>query len=102
MRQIARLVSAHGTGERLIQVELTGGTLLYAMVALQTVLLTRRAQENLGGRRATRLIRKIDTGLLRVYCVASISGLVRYRRPLPVYASLATLLVGSLTSRRRR
>jgi hypothetical protein len=101
MRQIARLVRAHGTGERLIRVELTGGTLLYAMVALQTLLLTRRAQARVGIRVATRLSRRIDTGLLGVYCIASISGLVRYRRPLPVYATLAALLVGSLTSRMR-
>jgi hypothetical protein len=101
LRQIARLVRAHGTRERLIQVELAGGTLLYAMVALQAVLLTRPAQARVGLRKATRLTRRIDTRLLRVYCLATTSGLVRYRRPLPVYATLAALLVGALTSRKR-
>ena len=101
MRQIARLVRAHGTGEWLIRVELTGGSLLYAMVALQTVLLTRQMQAWVGIRTATRLSRRIDTGLLGVYFLASLSGLVRYRRPLPVYAALTALLVGSLTSRMR-
>ncbi len=101
MRQIARLVRAHGTHERLIQVELAGGTLLYAMIALQTVLLTRPAQARVGPRNAARLIRRIDTRLLGVYCLASTSGLVRHRRPLPVYAGLAALLAGALTSRKR-
>jgi hypothetical protein len=54
VRQIARLVRAHGTGERLIRVELAGGSLLYAMVALQAVLLTRSAQARIGPRNATR------------------------------------------------
>jgi hypothetical protein len=102
MGQIARLVRAHGTHERLIQVELAGGTLLYAVVALQAVLLTRRAQARIGLRGATRLTRLIDTRLLLVYCLAATSGLVRHRRPLPVYASLAVLLAGALTSRKRR
>ena len=93
---------AHGTDERLIRVELTGGTLLYTMVALQTVLLTRQAQAKVGIPKATRLTRQIDTRLLQVYCLATTSGLVRYRRPLPVYATLAALLAGALTSRKRR
>ncbi len=101
MRQIARLVRAHGTHERLIRVELAGGTMLYAMVALQTVLLTRQAQAKVGLRKATHLTRRIDTRLLGVYCLATISGLVRHRRPLPVYAALAALLTGALTSRKR-
>jgi hypothetical protein len=101
MRQIARLVRAHGTHERLIRVELAGGTLLYGTVALQTVLLTRQAQAKVGLRKATRLTRLIDTRLLGVYCLATISGLVRHRRPLPVYAILAALLAGALTSRKR-
>jgi hypothetical protein len=101
IRQIARLVRAHGTHERLIQVELAGGTLLYAMVALQTVLLTRPAQEKFGLRNATRLTRRIDTRLLGIYCLATISGLVRHRRPRPVYAILAPLLAGALISRKR-
>ena len=101
MRQIARLVRAHGTHERLIRVELAGGTLLYGMVVLQTVLLTRQAQAKVGLRKATRLRRRIDTRLLGAYCLATISGLVRHRRPLPVYAILAALLAGALTSRKR-
>jgi hypothetical protein len=101
MRQIARLVHAHGTDERLIRVELAGGTLLYAMVAAQTALLTRQAQAKVGLRNATRLTRRIDTRLLGVYCLATTSGLVRHRRPLPVYATLAALLAGALTSRKR-
>jgi hypothetical protein len=101
MRQVARLVRAHGTHERLIRVELAGGTLLYGTVALQTVLLTRQAQAKVGLRKATRLTRLIDTRLLGVYCLATISGLVRHRRPLPVYAILAALLAGALTSRKR-
>jgi hypothetical protein len=101
LRQIARLVGAHSTHERLIQVELAGGTLLYAMVALQAVLLTRPAQAKVGLRKATRLTRRIDTRLLLVYCLATTSGLVRHRRPLPVYATLAALLAGALTSRKR-
>ena len=99
MRQIARLVRAHGTHERLIQAELAGGTLLYAMIALQTVLLTRPAQARVGLHNAARLRRRIDTRLLGVYCLASTSGLVRHRRPLPVYAGLAALLAGALTLR---
>jgi hypothetical protein len=101
MRQIAQLVRAHGTRERLIQVELAGGTLLYAAIALQAVLLTRQAQARVGLHKATRLTRQIDTRLLGVYCLAATSGLVRHRRPLPVYASLAGLLTGALTSRRQ-
>ena len=101
IRQITRLVRAHGTHERLIRVELAGGTLLYAMVALQAVLLTRQAQAKVGLRKTTRLTRRIDTRLLRVYCLATISGLVRHRRPLPVYVALAALLAGALTSRKR-
>jgi hypothetical protein len=100
MRQIARLVHAHDTHERLIRAELTGGTLLYGMIALQTALLTRRAQAKVGVGNATRLTRRIDTQLLHVYCLATLSGLVRHRRPLPVYAILAALLAGTLTSRK--
>jgi hypothetical protein len=36
-----------------------------------------------------------------VYCLAMISGLLRYRRPLPIYASLATLLASGLASPER-
>jgi hypothetical protein len=102
MRQIARLVCAHGADERLIRVELAGGTLLYTIILLQTVLLTRQAQERVGIDKARRLSRKIDTRLLGVYCLATTSGLVRYRRPLPVYVTLAALLATALTSRKRR
>jgi hypothetical protein len=101
IRQIARLVRAHGTDEWLIRAELAGGTPLYAMVALQALLLTRQAQTMVGPRKATRLTRRIDTRLLSVYCLATMSGLVRHRRPLPVYAILAALLGGALTSRKR-
>jgi hypothetical protein len=99
--QIARLVRAHGTHERLIQVELAGGTLLYGMVALQAALLTRPAQAKVGLGNATRLTRRIDTRLLSVYCLATTTGLLRHRRPLPVYAGLAALLAGALISRKR-
>ena len=102
MRQIARLVCAHGTNERLIRVELAGGTLLYTIVLVQTVLLTRQAQERVGIDKARHLSRQIDTRLLGVYCLATTSGLVRYRRPLPVYATLAALLASALASRKRR
>jgi hypothetical protein len=102
IRQIARLVRAHGTHERLIRIELAGGSLLYAMVALQTVLLTRQAQAKVGLRKTTTLTRQIDARLLRIYCLAAASGLVRHRRPLPVYATLAVLLGGTLTTRKRR
>jgi hypothetical protein len=101
MCQIALLVRAHGTHERLIRIELTGGSLLYAMVASQTLLLTRPAQARVGLRNATRLIRRIDTRLLGVYCLATVTGLARHRRPLPVYAALAALLAGALASRKR-
>lgn len=100
MRQIVRLVRARGTDERLIRVELAGGTLLYTMIALQTVLLTRQAQERVGADKARRLIRRIDTRLLGVYCLATTSGLVRYRRPQPVYGALAVLLASALASRK--
>jgi hypothetical protein len=36
-----------------------------------------------------------------VYCLAVGSGLMRYRRPLPIYAGLATLLATGLASRKR-
>jgi hypothetical protein len=51
--------------------------------------------------RAERLTRHIDTQLLRVYCLAIASGPLRYRRPLLIYASLATLLVSGLAPRKR-
>jgi hypothetical protein len=101
MRQVARLVRAHGTHERLIRVELAGGTMLYGMVALQAMLLTRPTQAKVGLDNATRLTKRIDTRLLEVYCLAATSGLVRHRRPLPVYAILTALLAGALTSRKR-
>jgi hypothetical protein len=100
MRLIARLVRDHGS-ERLVRVELAGGTPLYGLIALQTTLLIRAAQARAGVQKAERLTRRIDTQLLRVYCVAVTSGLLRHRRPLPVYASLPTLLAGGLSSRRR-
>jgi hypothetical protein len=100
MRLIARLARDHGS-ERLVRAELSGGTPLYGLVALQTSLLTRAVRTRVGAQQAERLTRRIDTQLLRVYCVALASGLLRHRRPLPVYASLATLLAGGLSSRRR-
>jgi hypothetical protein len=99
--QIARLLRDHGTGESLIRAELAGGVPLYGLVALQAALLSGPVRRKVGSVRAERLTRRIDTQLLRVYCLATASGLLRYRRPLPIYASLATLLAGGLASRRR-
>jgi hypothetical protein len=99
IRQIARLLRDHGTGEPMIRAELAGGVPLYGLVALQTALLSGPVQRKVGSVRAERLTRRIDTQLLRVYCLAVASGLLRYRRPLPIYASLATLLAGGLASR---
>jgi hypothetical protein len=99
--QIARLLRDHGTGEPLIRAELAGGVPIYAVVALQAGLLSGRVQRRIGSARAERLTRRIDTQLLRVYCLATASGLLRYRRPIPVYASLATLLASGLASRKR-
>jgi hypothetical protein len=101
IRQIARLLRVHGTGEPMIRAELAGGIPLYGLVALQTALFSRSMQSRIGSVRAERLTRRIDTQLLRVYCLAIASGLLRYRRPLPFYASLATLLASGLTSRKR-
>jgi hypothetical protein len=100
MRLIARLVRDHGS-EPLVRAELSGGTPLYGLIALQTSLLTPAVQARVGAQRAERLTRRIDTQLLRVYCVAAASGLLRHRRPLPVYAGLAALLAGGLRSRGR-
>jgi hypothetical protein len=63
--------------------------------------LSEPVQRKSGPVRAERMTRHIDTQLLRVYCLATASGLLRYRRPLPIYASLATLLACGLASRRR-
>jgi hypothetical protein len=101
MGQIARLLRDRGTGEAMIRAELAGGVPLYGLVALQAALLTVRVQRRMGPARAERLTRRIDTQLLRVYCLATASGLLRYRRPLPIYASLATLLASGSISRRR-
>jgi hypothetical protein len=99
-RQIVRLVRDHGTGERLIRAELAGGVPLYGLVVLQAALSSGPVQAKVGPIRARRLTRRIDTQLLRVYCLAIASGLVRYRRP-PLYAGLAALLASGLASRRR-
>lgn len=101
IRQIARLLRDHGTREPLIRAELAGGVPLYGMVALQAALFSRPVQRRIGSVRAEHLTRRIDTQLLRVYCMAIASGLLRYRRPLPIYASLATLLASGLASRKR-
>ncbi|HEY2283414.1 MAG TPA: hypothetical protein VGH60_07680 [Solirubrobacteraceae bacterium] len=101
IRQIAWLLRDHGTDESMIRAELAGGVPLYGLVALQAALSSGAVQRRIGSVRAERLTRRIDTQLLRVYCLAIASGLLRYRRPLPIYASLATLLVGGLTSRKR-
>lgn len=101
IRQTARLLRDHGTGEPMIRAELAGGVPLYGLVALQAGLLSRPGQKRIGSVRAQRLTRDIDTQLLRVYCLAIASGLLRYRRPLPIYASLATLLASGLASRKR-
>ncbi|HTA36402.1 MAG TPA: hypothetical protein VK761_06770 [Solirubrobacteraceae bacterium] len=99
--QIARLLSEHGTGEPLIRAELAGGVPLYGLVALQAAFSSGPVRRQVGVVSAERLTRRIDTQLLRVYCLASASGLLRYRRPLPVYAMLATLLASGLASRKR-
>jgi hypothetical protein len=99
--QIARLLRDHGIGEPLIRAELAGGVPLYGLVALQAALLSGPVQSRIGSMRAEHLTRRIDTQLLRVYCLAIAAGLLRYRRPLPTYASLATLLASGLASRRR-
>jgi hypothetical protein len=99
--QIALMLRDHGTGEPLIRVELAGGVPLYGLVALQAALLRGPLQRGLGPVSAERLARRIDTQLLRVYCLAIASGLLRYRRPLSTYAMLATLLAGGLASRKR-
>jgi hypothetical protein len=101
IRQIARLLRDRGAGEPLIRAELAGGVPLYGLVALQAALLGGPLRSKLGSARAERLTRRIDTQLLRVYSLAIASGLLRYRRPLPIYASLATLLAGGLVSRKR-
>jgi hypothetical protein len=100
-RLIAQLVRDHGTGEALIRAELAGGVPLYGLVALQAALLSGPVQTRIGSVRAERLTRRLDTQLLRVYCLATAAGLVRYRRPLPVYAGLATLLASGLACRTR-
>jgi hypothetical protein len=101
MRQIVRLVHDHGTGEPMIRAELAGGIPLYGVVALQAALLSTPVQTRIGSVRAERLTRRLDTRLLRIYCLAIASGFVRYRRPLPIYAALTTLLASGLASRRR-
>jgi hypothetical protein len=99
--EIARLLREHGTDGAMIRAELAGGVPLYGLVALQAALLSRPVQKRIGSVRADRLTRQIDTQLLRVYCLAIASGVLRYRRPLPIYASLATLLASALASRKR-
>jgi hypothetical protein len=101
MLQIARLLRDHGTGERMIRAELAGGVPLYGLVALQAALSSRPVQRRIGSVSAERSTRRIDTQLLRVYCLAIASGLLRYRRPWRIYASLATLLASGLASRKR-
>ena len=101
IHQIARLLRDHGTREPLIRAELAGGVPLYGLVALQTALLGGPVQRRIGSVRAERLTCRIDTQLLHVYCLAIASGLLRYRRPLPIYASLATLLASGLASHKR-
>jgi hypothetical protein len=99
--QIARLLRDHGTCEPLIRAELAGGVPLYASVALQAGLLSGPVQRRIGSATAERLTKRIDTQLLRIYCLAIASGLLRYRRPVPIYASLATLLASGLASRKQ-
>ncbi len=101
LHQIARLVRDRGTAEPIIRAELAGGVPLYGLVALQAALASRPVQGRIGSVDAERLTRRIDTHLLRVYCLALASGLLRHRRPLPVYASLSALLASGLASRTR-
>lgn len=100
VREIARLLQEHDISDPMIRAELAGGVPLYGLLALQTALVSGAGQQTIGPARARRLTRRIDAQLLRIYCVAVTSGLLRYRRPLPVYASLATLLAGCVTARR--
>jgi hypothetical protein len=100
-RLIARLVRDHGAGEALIRAELAGGIPLYGVVVLQAALLSRPVQTRIGSVRAKLLSRRLDTQLLRVYCLAIASGLVRYRRPLPVYAVWRRCWASGLASRKR-
>ena len=99
--EIARLLRDHGASEPMIRAELAGGAPLYGLVALQAALLSGPVQRTIGPVSAERLTRRIDTQLLRVYSLAIASGLLRYRRPLPIYASLIALLASGLASRRR-
>jgi hypothetical protein len=99
--QIVRLLRDHGTDRPIIRAELAGGVPLYGLLALQAALACRPAQGRLGAARAERSIVRIDTQLLRVYCLAVASGLLRYRRPLSVYVCLATLLASALADRKR-
>ncbi|HEY1450221.1 MAG TPA: hypothetical protein VGF47_04650 [Solirubrobacteraceae bacterium] len=101
IRQIAQLLRDHGADGVMIRAELTGGVPLYGLIALQAALSSGPVQSRIGRVRAERLTRRIDTQLLRTYCLAVASGLLRYRHPLPVYAVLATLLASGLASRRR-
>ncbi|HTA06115.1 MAG TPA: hypothetical protein VK774_07110, partial [Solirubrobacteraceae bacterium] len=101
LRQIARLLRVHGVGEPMIRAELTGGVPLYGLIALQAALSGGPLQIRIGRVRAERLTRRIDTQLLRIYCLAVASGLLRYCRPLTVYAGLAMLLASGVASRRR-
>jgi hypothetical protein len=101
IRQIARLLRDHGTAEPLIRAELAGGVPLYGLVVMQAACSSGPGQRRFGSVAAERLTRRIDTQLLRVYCLATASGLLRYRRPLPIYATLATLLASGLASRKR-
>lgn len=100
IRQIARLLRDRGTGEPMIRAELAGGVPLYGLVALQAALLGGPLRRRVGFVRAERLTRRIDMQLLRVYCLAIASGILRYRRPLPIYASLAAVLGSALASRK--
>jgi hypothetical protein len=101
IRQIALLLRDRGISEPMIRVELAGGIPLYGLIALQAALLSRPLRMRVGPVSAERLTRRIDTQLLRVYCLAIASGLLRYRRPVPIYATLATLLASALASRRK-
>jgi hypothetical protein len=92
VRQIVRLVRSGGARNPEIRAALGLGSVGYALVLAQAVLLNEPVRTWAGSRRAAGWADAIDTTLLRTYAVASLAGLVRHRRPLGSYAVIAVLL----------